>query len=100
MENKHREKPIVKVPSKFIKHILSLGFEESDAPRLYEQKDDWMGVSSGGKLLCAQRGCNFHTKLSSDELFKHCRIEHHWRDYPCLEDNCQFVAYSSTGCEV
>ena len=86
----------VKIPKKFIKHISSLGFNEEDAERLYEQKDDWMGINTGGKLFCAKPGCNFYTQISSDELFAHCRLKHQWKDYPCREDNCNYVAYSST----
>ena len=75
---------------------MSLGFSKEDAPRLYEQKDDWLGINSGGKLSCVVRGCKFYTKVSSDELFDHCRVKHQWKDCPCKEDNCRFVAYSET----
>ena len=34
-----------KVPDKFIKHILSLGFRENDAGVLYREKESWMGIS-------------------------------------------------------
>ena len=94
--NQENPKKKVTIPSKFINHILSLGFNEEDAANLYEHKDDWMGISTGGKLLCAQRGCKFHTKVSSGELFEHCRQKHEWKDHPCKEDNCNFVAYSKT----
>ena len=97
-ENSSRNEPKqkIEIPSEFIRHILCLGFDEKDAPRLYENKDDWIGINSGGKLLCVKSGCKFYTKVSSDELFEHCRIEHQWRDYPCREENCNYVAYSST----
>ena len=85
-----------KLPSEFIEHILSLGFNKTDADRLYEEKDSWMGVSTGGKVLCAVRGCKFHAKIASDDLFEHCRIEHGWKDHPCLEDNCFYIGYSLT----
>ena len=94
IEVKSREKK-VNIPSKFIKHILSLGFDQADASRLYEQKDDWLGISSGGKLLCTQKGCTFSTRVASEELFEHCRSAHNWRDYPCQKLNCNFVAYCS-----
>ena len=35
------------IPEKFIKHILSLGFQETEGQVLYENKDDWMGFSTG-----------------------------------------------------
>ena len=85
-----------KLPSEFIEHILSLGFNRDDADRLYEEKDNWTGVSSGGKLFCTKSSCKFYTKIASDELFEHCRVEHQWTGYKCSEENCNFVAYSNT----
>ena len=35
---------VEKVPEKFMKHILSLGFREVDAGVLYREKDSWMGI--------------------------------------------------------
>ena len=83
----------VKIPTKFINHILSLGFSKNDAPRLYEKKNDWMGINSGGAVFCTRQGCKFQTKLGTNELFEHCRLEHAWRDYPCHHENCKYVAY-------
>ena len=74
---------------------MNLGFNEDDAPRLYEEKDNWMCINSGGKVLCVVQGCKFETPIASDKLFEHCRIEHKWKDYPCPEENCKLVAYSS-----
>ena len=72
---------------------MTLGFNEDDADRLYEEKDNWMSISGGGKVFCTVKGCRFYTKIASDQLFEHCRVEHDWRDYHCPEDNCNFVAY-------
>ena len=93
MKENGRKKPI---PNDFIAHIVKLGFDAKDANRLYESKDDWLGMSSGGKGLCPAVGCDFSVPLSSDALFEHCRTVHNWRDYPCIHDNCEFVAYSET----
>merc|ERR1712242_102264 len=41
-------------------------------------------------------GWEFFTKVASDELFKHCRVEHKWGDYPCPESNCEYIAYCRT----
>ena len=75
---------------------MSLGFNEEDAKRLYEQKDDWMGIGTGGKLLCASIGCKFYTDVASEELFEHSRNVHQWKDCPCEASNCNYVAYSNT----
>merc|ERR1711935_1131095 len=95
-ENETSKQTKKKIPKKFITHIVELGFNAEDAARLYESKEDWLGMSSGGQVLCAQRGCKFSTPLSSDALFEHCRTVHEWRDYPCPQDNCEFIAYSKT----
>ena len=86
----------MEIPSKFVNHILSLGFNKEDAPRLYEYKDDWIGINSGGSVRCTEKGCKFSTKHQSDALFKHCRSQHDWADYECDFLNCKFVAYSKT----
>merc|ERR1711892_1275932 len=57
------------IPKKFIAHILELGFAVKDAARLYESKNDWLGMSSGGRVHCSVKGCLFSTKLSSDCMF-------------------------------
>ena len=41
------EKSGAEIPAKFKKHVLSLGFQESDVAVLYRDKDDWMGISTG-----------------------------------------------------
>ena len=84
------------VPKEFIAHIVKLGFDAKDAPRLYKTKHDWLGMSSGGRVFCSVRGCNFSSRLSSDVLFEHCRTVHDWRDRPCPHGSCAYVAFSST----
>ena len=39
------------IPEKFIKHVLSLGFQESDAAVLYKDKENWIGASKGRVLF-------------------------------------------------
>lgn len=83
-----------KLSTQFISHIVKLGFDEKDASRLFETKEDWLGMTHAGCVLCSEKGCKFSTPLSSDCMFEHCRSIHGWRDYPCTHDNCKFVAYS------
>ena len=82
------------ISKEFIAHIVKLGFDGKDAWRLYETKGDWLGMNSGGRVLCTEKGCSFSTPLSGDALFEHCRTAHAWRDYPCSLDNCAYVAFS------
>ena len=91
-ETKEPDKQVI--PKKFINHILELGFEAKDAARLYESKDDWIGMSTGGRVNCTVRGCSFSTRLCSDCIFEHSRTVHDRRDYPCTHANCSYVAYS------
>ena len=81
--SKGRELKVNKIPSKFVNHILSLGFNKEDAQRLYEYKDDWLGINSGGSVRCTEKGCKFTTKHQSDALFEHCRSQHEWADFEC-----------------
>ena len=90
-----KEAKVTKVPKKFIKHILNLGFDEKDAPLLYENKDDWVGVELDSMVKCTAHGCQFKTKLAVNCLVDHCSKKHGWRDYPCKYDNCTWVSYSS-----
>jgi len=73
------------IPTKFISHIVELGFDAKDASRLYENKDDWLGMTRDGRILCTEQQCKFSTPLSSDCLFEHCRTVHDWRDFPCSQ---------------
>ena len=38
------------IPKSFVNHIRTLGFQDSDADMLYENKDDWIGISTGRLL--------------------------------------------------
>ena len=35
------------IPDEFMKHVRSLGFEESDASVLYKDKENWLGACKG-----------------------------------------------------
>ena len=50
-----KEVKIENIPETFIKHILSLGFGQEDAPRLYEDRDCWLGMKSSAKVICAHK---------------------------------------------
>ena len=50
-EKKKETKTTKEIPKDFIAHIVKLGFDKKDAARLYESKDDWLGMSVGGKVL-------------------------------------------------
>jgi len=96
-KSKETEKQTKNEPTKeFIRHIVKLGFDATDAARLYKSKDDWLGMTRGGRILCSEPRCAFSTPLSSNCMFAHCRTVHGWREYPCMQENCEYVAYSKT----
>ena len=35
------------IPKSFVDHVVTLGFKENDANVLFDNKDDWMGISTG-----------------------------------------------------
>ena len=39
------------IPKTFINHVRLLGFQETDASVLYENKEDWMGISTGWLII-------------------------------------------------
>ena len=41
---------IENIPETFTQHILSLGFHETDAVILYQDKENWMGISKKGMV--------------------------------------------------
>jgi len=96
-KSKETEKQTKNEPTKeFITHIVKLGFDAKDAARLYKSKEDWVSMTCGGRILCSERRCTFSIPLSSDCMFAHCRDVHGWRDYPCAQENCVYVAHSKT----
>ena len=66
LSQKHFDKVDVEktenIPEKFMQHVLSLGFQESDAAILYQDKENWMGISRKGMVascfIFALRGFN------------------------------------------
>lgn len=85
---------IEEVPSVFIAKIKSLGFAEKDAPRLFASKEDWFGINSGGRVNCCEPGCDFSAPAKVNSLVDHCLEKHEWRDYPCTQRQCNFIAFS------
>ena len=76
-------------------HILSLGFNENDALVLYENKEDWMGLTSESKVMCTYQNCKFKAPSSAGCLTSHVKSDHKWKDLPCNYENCKFVAYNT-----
>ena len=84
------------IPEKFIKHIKTLGFQESDATVLYRDKDQWNGLSREPQLLCPVLGCDFKANVTLNCFDDHCESVHKWKSAACLIDDCQYVGYNQT----
>ena len=104
------------IPETFLKHVLSLGFKETDAAVLYKDKENWIGASQGtvkkpllvlfccklwitilhsiveAKIKCVN--CGFETVPVYNCLVDHCKTVHDWQDIPCTVDDCKYIAYS------
>ena len=70
-----RKAETAEIPEKFTKHVLSLGFQESDVPVLFENRDDWMGMGLESRIFCAAKNCSFKAFPSVSCLTDHCKRE-------------------------
>ena len=89
--DKHRK---IDIPKEFIKKIKKLGMKVEDAEVLYKSKIDWSAVYSENIIYCAELGCNYCTKIDSEELTNHMAKVHKFGDYPCEYAKCAYVATS------
>ena len=88
------EKRKTDVPKEFIKKIKNLGMKVEDAEVLFKSKIEWTAVYSDNKIYCAEPGCDYFTKIDSEELTNHTINVHKYGDYPCEDDHCDYVAHS------
>ena len=91
IETEKRNKDI---PKEFIKKIENLGLKVEDAEILFKSKIDWTAVYSENKIYCVEPGCNYFTKIDTDELKYHMISVHKYGYYPCNYDHCDYVAVS------
>ena len=94
-ESKNKtDKPKKDIPKEFIKKIKNLGMKVEDAEVLFKSKIDWTAVYSDNKIYCVEPGCDYFTRIDTEELRNHMIIVHKYGDYPCNYDYCDYVAYS------
>ena len=89
-----KEQKKKEIPKEFMKQIKKLGMKEEDAEVLYQTKIDWAAVYSENKIHCAEKGCDYYTKMDTDDLRNHMITQHNYGEYPCTHSDCNFVAYS------
>ena len=82
------------IPKEFMKKIKKLGMREEDAEVLYKTKIDWAAVYSENKIHCVEQGCDYYTKIDTDDLRNHMITKHSYGEYPCNHPHCGFIAYS------
>ena len=88
------EKWKIDIPKEFIKKIENLGMKVEDAEVLFRSKIDWTAIYSDNKIYCIEPGCDYFTKIDSDELTNHMIDVHKYGDYPCNYDHCNYIATS------
>jgi len=76
---KETEKRKIDVPKEFIKKIKNLGMNVEDAEVLFRSKIDWTAMYSENKIYCIEPGCDYFTKIDSDELTNHMIDAQIWR---------------------
>ena len=82
------------IPKEFIRKIKRLGMKIEDAEVLFKSKINWSAVYTENKIYCVEPGCNYFSKIDSDELTNHMIDVHEYGDYPCDYDHCDYVASS------
>ena len=93
-KNETEKRKKIDVPKEFLEKIKKLGMKEEDAEILFKSKIDWCAVYSDNKIYCVETGCNYYTKIGTDELKNHMISVHKWGDYPCNHDHCDYIATS------
>ena len=84
----------IDIPADFIKKIKKLGLREEDAQILFRTKIDWTAVYSNNKLYCAEKTCDFFTKIDNDDLTNHAVMVHKYGEFKCTDPYCDYVGYS------
>ena len=91
---KEVEKRKKDIPKEFIRKIKRLGMNVEDAEVLFKSKINWSAVYTENKIYCVEPGCNYFTKIDTDELTNHMINVHEYGDYPCNYEHCDYVASS------
>ena len=91
---KEVEKRKKDIPKEFIRKIKRLGMKVEDAEVLFKSKINWSAVYTENKIYCVEPGCNYFTKIDTDELTNHMINVHEYGDYPCNYEHCDYVASS------
>jgi len=82
------------IPKKFRKLAITFGIPKHLHPFFFDNKDDFHWEFFNPDIHCSERTCKYTTKHSKQCLDNHMREEHGWADFPCKEDECEYVAYS------
>ena len=94
LSKKEKLEKKIEIPKEFIKKIEKLGMRKEDADVLYRSKIDWTAVYSENKIYCIEPKCNFSSQIDSEELRNHMITIHKYGKYPCLDSDCDYVAFS------
>ena len=91
---KQKETKKAEIPRDFRKLAITFGIPKHLHPSFFENKDDFHWEFFNPDIYCSERTCKYKTKHSKHCLDNHMREFHCWADFPCSEDECEYVAYS------
>lgn len=91
---KQKETKKAEIPRDFRKLAITFGIPKHLHPFFFENKDDFQWEFFNPDIYCSERTCKYKTKHSKHCLDNHMREFHGWADFPCNEDECEYVAYS------
>ena len=91
---KQKESKKAEIPKDFRKLAITFGIPKHLHPFFFENKDDFQWEFFNPDIYCSERTCKYKTKHSKQCLDNHMREIHGWADFPCKEDECEYVAYS------
>ena len=74
--------------------MKTLAIPDEDMNKMAELKINWNSIEKHPTIVCADRNCNYSTKLFTECLVSHCVDVHKYSKHLCPKNNCEFEAYS------
>jgi len=92
--NQIKQEP-VEIPKEFLIIARKFGIADAQADFFYEHRDSFHWELKEKQLLyCHARRCSYTTEIGPKALVAHMIEKHDYKEIPCTEAECSFVAYS------
>ena len=86
---------LVEIPKEFLTIARKFGIADAQADFFYEHRDSFHWELKEKQLLyCHARRCSYTTEIGPKALVAHMIEKHDYKEIPCTEAECSFVAYS------